>query len=70
MTDSGGVSREAALLGKQVLLMRDSYEFDGLPGVKRCSPAILASVLGERLSRSTPLGDGKTARRVWEELAA
>lgn len=68
VTDSGGVSREAALLGKPVLLVRDSYEFD-LPGVEPCPVAKLACAVGKRLETVTPLGDGKTAGRVWEELA-
>lgn len=69
VTDSGGVSREAALLGKPVLLVRDSYEFE-LPGVSLCPVAKLAWAVGKRLEAVTPLGDGKTAARVWEELAA
>lgn len=71
VTDSGGVSREAALLGKPVLLVRDTYEFrEELPGVRLVKPAQLGATLGVAMEKAvTPLGDGRTAGRVWEELA-
>lgn len=72
VTDSGGVSREAALLGKPVLLVRDSYEFPELreSDVDSARPANLGNKLWSALKRAqTPLGDGKTAGRVWEVLA-
>lgn len=70
VTDSGGVSRESALLGKRVLLVRDSYEFE-LEPVDLVEPANVGRSIEKALRRDgRELGDGKTAVRVWEHLGS
>lgn len=80
VTDSGGLSREASLLSKPVLLVRSSYEFPEVECERYDTATVGATVLkapiqelGEKLWKAvrqgtTQLGRGYTSELVWAEL--